>query len=52
MKYFKPEQFWTTLASVVAGGLIVAIIAYGMNPLENIKKITVKTDSKTDENDS
>jgi len=52
MQYFKPAQFWTTLASVVAGGLIVAIIAYGMNPLDNIKKITVKTNSNSDENDS
>lgn len=52
-KYFKPAQFWTTLASVVAGGVIVGVIVYGMNPLDNVKKITIKTTSvKTDENNN
>jgi hypothetical protein len=47
-RYFKPEQFWTTLAAVIVGGIAVGVVVYGMNPLDNIKKVTVKPNSEED----
>jgi hypothetical protein len=48
-QYFKPAQFWTTLASVIVGGIIVGILVYGYNPLDNVKKITFTDENKSED---